>query len=120
MTHSTAEPRKPELTTYEYFADDVPAAKYSCQGPRYTSYPTAMLFREDFAQDQYDNWLHTSDDRKNAPLSVYVHLPFCQDICYYCGCNKIVTREKMPLATTCVAYKWRYSCSPNSWEAVGT
>ncbi len=53
-----------------------------------------MQFREDFGQDQFDNWLHTSDDRKNAPLSVYVHLPFCQDICYYCGCNKIVTREK--------------------------
>lgn len=70
------------------------AAKYACQGPRYTSYPTAPQFRQDFPLDQYRAWQDTNGDHKRAPLSLYVHLPFCNDICYYCACNKIVTREK--------------------------
>lgn len=70
------------------------AAKYACQGPRYTSYPTAPQFQEDFPREQYFDWLRTDSARKLAPLSLYVHLPFCRDICYYCACNKIVTREK--------------------------
>jgi oxygen-independent coproporphyrinogen III oxidase len=70
------------------------AQKYACQGPRYTSYPTAPQFRHDFPREQYDNWQRSSGDHKSAPLSLYVHLPFCNDICYYCACNKTVTREK--------------------------
>jgi oxygen-independent coproporphyrinogen-3 oxidase len=70
------------------------AAKYACAGPRYTSYPTAPQFRGDFPLDQYLNWQSHDGDHKRAPLSLYLHLPFCHDICYYCGCNKIVTREK--------------------------
>jgi len=70
------------------------AAKYTCQGPRYTSYPTAPQLRQDFQRDQYYNWQNTDGDHKRAPLSLYIHLPFCNDICYYCACNKIVTREK--------------------------
>lgn len=70
------------------------AAKYACQGPRYTSYPTAPQFRQDFPLEQYRAWQGKDGDHKRAPLSLYVHLPFCNDICYYCACNKIVTREK--------------------------
>jgi oxygen-independent coproporphyrinogen III oxidase len=70
------------------------AAKYACQGPRYTSYPTAPQFRQDFPRDQFLKWLHSDAEHRTAPLSLYVHLPFCRDICYYCACNKIVTREK--------------------------
>ncbi|MEH6636772.1 MAG: oxygen-independent coproporphyrinogen III oxidase [Halioglobus sp.] len=70
------------------------AAKYASQGPRYTSYPTAPQFRQDFPVDQYRAWQDTDGDHKRAPLSLYLHLPFCNDICYYCACNKIVTREK--------------------------
>jgi oxygen-independent coproporphyrinogen-3 oxidase len=70
------------------------AVKYACQGPRYTSYPTAPQFRQDFPLDQYRAWQGKDGDHKRAPLSLYVHLPFCNDICYYCACNKIVTREK--------------------------
>ena len=70
------------------------AAKYACAGPRYTSYPTAPQFREDFPLDQYQAWQGRDGDHKRAPLSIYVHLPFCNDICYYCACNKIVTRKK--------------------------
>lgn len=70
------------------------AVKYACQGPRYTSYPTAPQFREDFSLDQYYAWQRKSGSHKTAPLSLYLHVPFCHDICYYCACNKIVTRDK--------------------------
>ena len=70
------------------------AAKYACTGPRYTSYPTAPQFRQDFPVDQYLAWQARDGDHKRAPLSLYLHLPFCKDICYYCACNKIVTRKK--------------------------
>jgi len=66
------------------------AEKYACQGPRYTSYPTAPQFRQDFPLEDYKASLSPSLE----PLSLYVHLPFCRDICYYCGCNKIVTRKE--------------------------
>ena len=64
-------------------------------GPRYTSYPTADRFIEAFGAEAYESWLA----RRNVggvqrPLSLYVHLPFCNTICYYCGCNKVVTRDK--------------------------
>jgi oxygen-independent coproporphyrinogen-3 oxidase len=69
------------------------ATRYACQGPRYTSYPTAPQFRSDFPLSEYHQWQQQEGDHKRDPLSLYVHLPFCQDICYYCACNKIVTRK---------------------------
>jgi oxygen-independent coproporphyrinogen-3 oxidase len=70
------------------------AARYACQGPRYTSYPTAPQFRDNFPLGEYIDWQREDGDHKRAPLSLYRHLPFCQDICYYCACNKIVTRKE--------------------------
>jgi oxygen-independent coproporphyrinogen-3 oxidase len=65
--------------------------KYSGNGPRYTSYPTAPQFREDFELQNYlDDCTRTASTEM---LSLYVHVPFCRDICYYCACNKIVTRD---------------------------
>lgn len=71
-------------------------SKYDVQGPRYTSYPTALQFRNDFSIDEYRAlWQGGRSAAPNiAPLSLYVHLPFCENICYYCACNKIVTRKK--------------------------
>ncbi len=67
-------------------------ARYDVRSPRYTSYPTALQFRDDFGPDDYAAWWpHAATDI--TPLSLYVHIPFCRDICYYCGCNKIVTRH---------------------------
>lgn len=66
--------------------------RYGGRGPRYTSYPTALQFTEDFSAENYcDNALASNSN--NVPLSLYVHIPFCQSLCYYCGCNKIVTRN---------------------------
>ena len=78
----------------DYQADMALAAKYACAGPRYTSYPTAPQFRADYPLSQYLAWQKRDGDHKRAPLSLYIHLPFCRDICYYCACNKIVTRRK--------------------------
>jgi len=68
--------------------------RYDKTGPRYTSYPTAVQFTEDFGVKDYRSWVHESNnDPLPAPLSLYLHIPFCNTICYYCACNKIVTRD---------------------------
>lgn len=81
-------------TTPEFLSERTLAAKYGGQGPRYTSYPTAPQFHPGIPDEQYYNWLRESSTGSTSPLSLYVHIPFCHNICYYCGCNKIVTREK--------------------------
>lgn len=68
--------------------------RYDGRGPRYTSYPTANLFSNDFDADRYrEAALAGNSDPIPAPLSVYLHIPFCRSLCYYCGCNKVVTRR---------------------------
>jgi oxygen-independent coproporphyrinogen III oxidase len=64
--------------------------KYNISGPRYTSYPTALEFKEGFKQSDL---LKAIDNSPNRELSLYIHIPFCHSLCYYCGCNKIVTRH---------------------------
>lgn len=64
-------------------------------GPRYTSYPTADRFVEAFGPEAYKSWAAKRNiGGVQRALSIYVHLPFCSTICYYCGCNKVVTRNK--------------------------
>ena len=67
--------------------------KYDKSGPRYTSYPTAIQFTENFSEQDYYKQVKLSNER-NTPLSLYFHIPFCDTICYYCGCNKIVTKNR--------------------------
>jgi len=68
--------------------------KYGLAGPRYTSYPTALQFHEGFDAEAYIRHVRNSnDDLIPKPLSLYVHLPFCKELCYYCACNKKVTRN---------------------------
>lgn len=67
-------------------------AKHQRSGPRYTSYPTADRFVETFGPDSLRRHLAKRESDPGAgPWSVYVHLPFCSTVCYYCGCNRIVT-----------------------------
>jgi oxygen-independent coproporphyrinogen-3 oxidase len=78
----------------ELVIDPVLIRKYDVAGPRYTSYPTADRFVEAFGETELSQWLAKRNiGGISQPLSVYVHLPFCESICYYCGCNKIVTRD---------------------------
>jgi oxygen-independent coproporphyrinogen-3 oxidase len=73
--------------------------KYDGLGPRYTSYPTADRFTDAFTAANYVNALHErNQSRSDQPLSLYVHLPFCNTICYYCACNKVVTKDHGPSA----------------------
>jgi len=68
--------------------------RFDIAGPRYTSYPTADRFVEAFGAAELEQWLRQrSSLGRRQPLSVYVHVPFCQSVCYYCACNKIVTRD---------------------------
>jgi len=68
---------------------------YDVAGPRYTSYPTAVQFMEGFDAEAYRRFTAASNSELiPKPLSLYVHLPFCRSLCYYCGCMKKVTRHE--------------------------
>lgn len=67
--------------------------RYDCQGPRYTSYPTAVQFHAGFDEQSYRRGALLSNAGTPRPLSMYVHVPFCAKPCFYCGCNKIITRN---------------------------
>ncbi|PRA45824.1 MULTISPECIES: oxygen-independent coproporphyrinogen III oxidase [Pseudomonas] len=68
--------------------------KYDLPGPRYTSYPTAPQFHQAFAVDDYQQAAASSNRAATPkPLSLYIHIPFCKSLCYYCACNKIITQK---------------------------
>lgn len=64
--------------------------KYNYSGPRYTSYPTALEFNQSYDEAAFKRAAARYPER---PLSLYVHIPFCHKLCYFCGCNKLVTRQ---------------------------
>ncbi len=66
--------------------------KYDQAGPRYTSYPTAPMFHEGINGAVYAETLEKAG-KADGPLSIYIHIPFCNTVCYYCGCNKIATKQ---------------------------
>lgn len=74
-------------------------ARLGKSGPRYTSYPTADRFGADFGPGDYLAAVAARRQRGGRPLSLYVHIPFCDTVCYYCACNKIVTRKHERAAT---------------------
>ncbi len=65
--------------------------KYNYSGPRYTSYPTALEFNQQYSDSDF---IASANRYPERPLSLYVHIPFCHKLCYFCGCNKLVTRQK--------------------------
>ena len=67
--------------------------RYDTAGPRYTSYPTAVEFAETFNPDSYRQQAALSNQR-GGPLSLYFHLPFCDTVCFFCACNKIITKNR--------------------------
>jgi oxygen-independent coproporphyrinogen-3 oxidase len=69
--------------------------RYDRPGPRYTSYPTAPHFRPDFTLAQLREHARLGNARRPPPaLSLYVHVPFCHSPCFYCGCNRVITRDR--------------------------
>lgn len=87
------------MTISDYF-DSAMLSKYNTAGPRYTSYPTAVSFKCDYSESDFKASIKNiiaSEESKS--LSLYLHIPFCHSLCYYCGCNKIVTRNKDKIET---------------------
>lgn len=82
-----------EKTTTNLLWDSEIIQKYNVSGPRYTSYPTAPQFKETFTSQQMKSAIQRSN-LANRPLSLYFHIPFCSNVCYFCGCNKIVTANR--------------------------
>ncbi len=67
--------------------------RYGGQGPRYTSYPSALQFHEQISAADYDDVVREGNSEQR-PLSLYFHIPFCDTVCYYCACNRIITANK--------------------------
>ena len=69
--------------------------RYDIAGPRYTSYPTVLQFNEAFGEARYlRNAQLSNADPVPRPLSLYFHIPFCNTVCYYCACSKVVTKYR--------------------------
>lgn len=74
--------------------------KYDRSGPRYTSYPTAPYFNKAVNREKYLEHIRVENSNQNTePLSLYFHIPFCDTLCYFCGCNMMVTRNKEKIDT---------------------
>src|SRR5450432_3458995 len=68
-------------------------ARYNRPGPRYTSYPTAPVWNDAFGPDDLES-VHAEAERAISPLSLYMHLPFCESLCLFCACNVIIQKDK--------------------------
>ncbi len=69
--------------------------KFNQPGPRYTSYPTAPLFSPDFTAEDFKNEIiNTNSESNSSDISLYFHFPFCESLCYFCGCNMMVSRDR--------------------------
>ena len=76
------------------FQEDL-ITRYDKPGPRYTSYPPATEFNGGVTESDYRDWTRQSNEEPiPKPLSLYFHIPFCSSICYYCACNKVITKRK--------------------------
>lgn len=70
-------------------------SKYDRPGPRYTSYPTAPLFSKDFGHEAFKEELIQANNSENrADISLYAHIPFCDTLCYFCGCTTVITQNR--------------------------
>jgi oxygen-independent coproporphyrinogen-3 oxidase len=98
MDIALAQPQQQRAINEATASFQVPEAlirRFNSSGPRYTSYPTADRFLEEFAQQHYLNALAArASSKQQMPLSLYFHLPFCTSLCYFCACNKIITQDK--------------------------
>lgn len=88
MTMSNAGLNKNVIQTQLW--DQALIEKYNNSGPRYTSYPTALEFNEQFTEQDF---ILATNRYPERPLSLYIHIPFCHKLCYFCGCNKLITRQ---------------------------
>ncbi|MCB0301023.1 MAG: coproporphyrinogen dehydrogenase, partial [Calditrichaeota bacterium] len=81
---------------YKVSVDSDLLKKYNQPGPRYTSYPTAPHFNTDIGAEKFGHWLDALD--QHATLSLYAHIPFCDTLCWFCGCHTRHTLQYKPIA----------------------
>ena len=98
-TLTNQQARQADFSTLFQQATVVPDAllqRYNLTGPRYTSYPTAPIWNESFSAPQLSTVLDQSKTQETTvqPYSIYVHLPFCENRCLFCGCNVVITKQK--------------------------
>src|ERR1700746_1727820 len=67
--------------------------KYNRPGPRYTSYPTAPVWQDNFGPDDLEQF-YAIANAAHTPVSLYMHLPFCESLCLFCACNVIIQKDK--------------------------
>jgi oxygen-independent coproporphyrinogen-3 oxidase len=77
----------------ELHVDEDFLARYNRPGPRYTSYPTAPVWNDAFGPDDLES-VHAAANRAKTPVSLYMHLPFCESLCLFCACNVIIQKDK--------------------------
>lgn len=68
--------------------------RFNQPGPRYTSYPTAPMFSSEFTAADFEREIVESNQDNTSPLSLYFHFPYCEKLCYFCGCNMMVTHNR--------------------------
>ena len=89
--------RSPDKPTMDFSLEFDPELlrRYDQVGPRYTSYPTAAQFVDEIGPADYQQWvMRSNEDPIPRPLSLYFHIPFCATVCFYCACNKVVTKNR--------------------------
>jgi oxygen-independent coproporphyrinogen-3 oxidase len=90
---TTTLPFRPPLATPVLDIDQALISRFAGRGPRYTSYPSADRLQANFDPARFTQALLERAGRRDAALGMYIHVPFCRTLCYYCGCNKIGTRH---------------------------
>ena len=88
IINPTLREMRQELSVDEEFVN-----RYNRPGPRYTSYPTAPVWTDSFGPNEYETAIALADQKK-SPVSLYMHLPFCESLCLFCACNVIIRKDK--------------------------
>jgi oxygen-independent coproporphyrinogen-3 oxidase len=88
LAHPSFEHMRDELRVDEQFL-----AKYNRPGPRYTSYPTAPVWNDAFGSADLEK-AHEEAERAGTPVSLYMHIPFCESLCLFCACNVVIQKNK--------------------------
>ena len=107
LTNPSLERMRDELHVNEEFL-----ARYNRPGPRYTSYPTAPVWNDAFGPSDLEE-VHAEAERAQTPLSLYMHLPFCESLCLFCACNVIIQKDKRVAILT----RSRSNAKSNTWPA---
>src|SRR6185295_5466457 len=81
-----------ELNGESYRISDEFLSVYNRPGPRYTSYPTAPVWQDNIGPDDLEQ-VFTQAENAKSPISLYMHLPFCESLCLFCACNVVITKD---------------------------